>query len=66
MYSTLKARAKIECGICGCSMNRTRQFKVNAETQESALQEARQRVDAWKSTLQGQSCKICKSILANQ
>ncbi len=65
MNGILKAKTTIYCDICGCTMKRTKSIKVTAEDKESAMAEAKSKVQKWQESLKGQTCKTCKSILAS-
>lgn len=60
----LKAKTTINCETCGCEMRRTTSIKVTAETKAEAIAEAREKAAEWQRSLVGQSCRVCKSILA--
>jgi len=62
--NTLKAKATIKCHTCGCSMKRTKSIKVEAGTMDAAKAEAGRKVAEWTASLAGQSCRVCRSILA--
>jgi hypothetical protein len=59
--NTLKAKTTIYCETCGCPMKRTKSIKVKSGIKDEAIEEAKKATDAWKNSLKGQNCKICKS-----
>lgn len=59
----LKAKTTIFCDCCGCSMARSKSFKVAATDQAAARIEASEKVAKWKEKLKGQNCRICQSII---
>jgi hypothetical protein len=61
--NTLKAKTKINCNTCGCTLNRTKSIKVTADNKEDALTQANDKINEWKESLKGQNCKVCKSII---
>jgi len=63
MRNQLKAKTTINCETCGCSLKRVKTFKVTAINEADAKAEAMQKVAAWKSSLQGKSCRVCQTIL---
>ena len=63
--NSLKAKTKILCGTCGCTMRRTKTIKVAATNEADAKVEAREKIAAWTASLRGQDCKTCKSIKAD-
>jgi hypothetical protein len=62
---TLKAKTIIQCDCCGCSMPRTKSFKVVADDKEAAKIEVREKVAKWQESLKGQNCRVCQSIIAS-
>lgn len=58
----LKAKAKINCATCWCSMSRTKEIKVTATDKDQAMIEAKTKIDAWLKGFAEQDCGICKSI----
>ena len=62
--NALKAKAKIHCATCGCSINRTKTIKVNASIKEEAIKEANIKVKKWTESLKKQNCNVCKSIIS--
>lgn len=61
--NTLKAKTKITCNTCGCTMKRIKTIKVYADNKESAIKEANKKIEQWKKSLVGQNCKTCQSVL---
>ncbi|QJD55187.1 hypothetical protein Psm1vBMR14_gp35c [Pseudomonas phage MR14] len=61
--NALKAKAKISCDTCGCTMNRTKTIRVEASVKEDAIKEASEKITKWKNSLKGKSCAVCASIL---
>ena len=59
----LKSSYTIHCETCGCSLKRTKTFRVEAVTREEAIQEASAKIDKWRGSLKGQNCKVCDSII---
>ena len=59
----LKAKIKIACNTCGCTMNRVKTIKVTATDKTSAMIEAGQKANQWKKSLAGTNCRICQSII---
>jgi hypothetical protein len=65
-FRILKAKLTIQCDCCGCSLPRSKSFKVAAADKESAKIEAREKVAKWTESLRGQNCRVCQSILKDQ
>ena len=63
MENILKAKAKVLCATCGCSMQRTKSIKVTAQNKTSAITEAQQKIEQWEKSLIGKNCKTCQSII---
>ena len=63
MQNQLKAKTKINCNTCGCSLPRSKTIKVSANTEEEARKEAADKLQEWKKSLEGQNCSVCKSII---
>lgn len=59
----LKAKLIIQCDCCGCSLPRSKSFKVAATDKEAAKIEAREQVAKWTQSLRGQNCRVCQSII---
>ena len=59
----LKAKTKISCDTCGCSMNRSKSIKVESGSKEEAIREANEKIAKWQRSLKGQNCAVCASIL---
>lgn len=63
MNGKLKAKAKIFCCTCGCALKRTKSIQVTATDKVSAIAEAKEKIQAWQKSLDGQNCKVCQSII---
>lgn len=61
--NALKAKAKISCDTCGCTLNRSKTIMVEAFNKEDAIKEANEKVAKWKASLKGKNCAVCASIL---
>ena len=61
--NALKAKATIHCNTCGCTMKRQKTIKVNAETKEEAMVEAKEKATEWRNSLSGANCRTCASII---
>lgn len=61
--NALKAKAKIYCDTCGCTLNRTKTIMVEAAVKEEAIKEANEKIAKWQASLKGKNCAICTSIL---
>ena len=61
--NALKAKTKISCETCGCTMSRSKTIQVSAFSKEEAIKEANDKVAKWKAGLKGKSCAVCTSIL---
>lgn len=61
----LKAKTKISCDTCGCSMSRSKSIKVEANSKEEAIKEANEKIAKWQASLKGKNCGVCASILKN-
>lgn len=59
----LTVKTTIFCNTCGCAMKRSTAISVEAQDKESAIEEAKEKAQKWQKSLEGQNCKICKSIL---
>lgn len=59
----LKAKIKIYCNTCGCTMTRTKTIKVSATNKEDAIKEASQKIESWRKSLNGKNCKQCQTII---
>jgi len=59
----LKAKIKISCDCCGCSMPRAKSYKVEATDKEAAKIEVSDKLAKWKQGLKGQNCRVCQSII---
>lgn len=59
----LKAKTKINCDCCGCSMPRVKSFEVAADDKESAKIEVSEKLAKWRASLKGQNCRVCQSII---
>ncbi|MNC64846.1 hypothetical protein D3C75_1150810 [compost metagenome] len=59
----LKAKTKIECNTCGCTLNRSKTIAVEAVTKEEAIKEANVKIASWKLSLVGKNCAVCASII---
>jgi len=61
--NALKAKAKISCDTCGCTLNRTKTIMVEASVKEEAIKEANEKIAKWTASLKGKNCAVCASIL---
>jgi len=61
--NTLKAKTTISCNCCGGKMKRVKSIKVVSIDKESAAIEAKEKLNLWQSSLIGQNCKVCASII---
>ena len=59
----LKAKTKISCDTCGCSMSRSKTIKVQASSKEEAIKEGNEKFAKWQASLKGSNCAVCASIL---
>jgi hypothetical protein len=46
-------------------MKRVKTIKVEATTRDEAIVEANDKAREWQTSLKGQNCKVCASILAS-
>lgn len=61
--NALKAKTKIPCDTCGCTMSRSKTIQVEASSKEEAIKEANAKIAKWQATLKGKNCAVCASIL---
>jgi hypothetical protein len=61
--NTIKAKTTIQCETCGCSLARSKSFKVVADNATDAKAEVAQKTATWKQSLAGTNCKVCQSII---
>lgn len=61
--NALKAKAKISCDTCVCTLNRTKTIMVEASVKEEAIKEANAKIAKWQASLKGKNCTVCASIL---
>ena len=61
--NTLKAKTKIHCNTCGCTMHRVKTIKVYADNKADSLRESKYKVNAWMRSLEGANCRVCDSII---
>lgn len=61
--NALKAKAKIFCNTCGCTLSRSKTIKVEASVKEEAIEEANEKVAKWTASLKGTNCAVCALIL---
>jgi hypothetical protein len=61
--NALKAKTKINCNTCGCTLNRTKTIKVSSATKEDAKIDANKKLTEWLQSLEGKNCKVCESII---
>jgi hypothetical protein len=63
MKNSLKVKTIISCFTCGCPLKRSKTIKVLSSDQCAAKEEARQKIDAWRLSIQESNCKVCDSII---
>ena len=63
MMNLLKAKTKISCDTCGCSMSRSKTIKVEANSKEEAIKEGNEKFAKWQASFRGSNCAVCASIL---
>jgi hypothetical protein len=59
----LKHKVKITCNTCGCSLKRTKAFKVVSDNKDEAVKEVQDLINSWRKNLDSVNCKICQSII---
>lgn len=65
MNAILKVKTTTHCRICCCRLPRVKSFKVEAADAEAAKLEAASKIAEWKSSLVGQECRVCASIVSS-
>jgi len=61
--NTIKATTTVACYTCGSLLPRQKTFKVQATTEEEAIEESNMKIRLWRASLKGTNCRTCQSIL---